>query len=59
MLSISVLAQELSWVHLAFLAIAAVSSLFTVRFTARFLYKSYQLRHIPGPKASSLLLGHT
>ncbi|KAH9165022.1 hypothetical protein AeNC1_018584 [Aphanomyces euteiches] len=59
MLSISILAQELSWLHLAFLAIAAVSSLFTVRFPARFLYKSYQLRHIPGPKASSLLLGHT
>ncbi|CAK4224894.1 unnamed protein product [Aphanomyces euteiches] len=59
MLSISVLAQELSWLQLTFLAIAAVSSLATVRFVVNFLHKSYQVRHLPGPKASSLLLGHT
>ncbi|CAK4523184.1 unnamed protein product [Aphanomyces euteiches] len=38
---------------MATIACFAISSLFL-----RFLWKTYQLRGIPGPKASSLFLGH-
>ncbi|KAH9109884.1 hypothetical protein LEN26_013921 [Aphanomyces euteiches] len=53
-----ILPTEWPWSRIAIVATVSTIALVTSRAILRFLWKSYQVRNIPGPKASSFLLGH-